>query len=112
MVSEDPVGPFTSDELLRAFRLVMSDEEAQALWQRLVATEKPSGGMQQGQTIHISSLSDDLLLLLSVESEDLRRKVEAFRRDQLGMPDPIEDENWQQRRLRLRHWLDTTDRIG
>lgn len=52
--------------------------------------------------------SDDLLLLMSVESEALREKVERFRHDELGYNDPAENAEWQRRRAALKKWLETS----
>ena len=102
---ENPFEPFTADEFIRAFRLVVSDDEARRLEQALA-----DSGIHTPATIGWG-WTDDLLLLLSVESEELRLKVERFRREDLHMNDPDEQKEWENRRAVLKEWLESKGRI-
>jgi hypothetical protein len=100
----NPFEPFTADEFVRALRLVATDDEEarrieQAFGERGTETARATGW----------GWSDDFLVLLSLESEELRLKVERFRREELHITDPAEQKRFEERRALLKHWLDTSD---
>jgi hypothetical protein len=100
--------PFTVQEYHQALRLFMPDAEASVLAQGMAGflidvPERTGGYPASGGFI-----SDDLLITLSLLSEELRDKVDRFRRDY----DPrygraADQEEWEARRAELKRLIDS-----
>lgn len=102
-----PDHPFSEQELFAVMRLFLSDGEA-----RDVAAEMMKGVTLSGETVDrahdptslsMSDFSFDTLVLLSLLSDDTRRKVEDWR-NRFGEPTEAEKQRWQVRRQELALW--------
>jgi hypothetical protein len=105
------IQPFTTDELYRAYRRIMPEAEAlelagsedEAPPQCLAAETKGLGY----RTLSSVTLADDTLTLLSLVSEELDAKVDAYRalwRE--GKPEsPEEKVEWASRRREIMVWI-------
>jgi len=87
----NPFEPFTAGEFVRALRLIVPDEEARqielAFGEGGTETEPASGW----------GWSEDFLVLLSLESEELRLKVERFRREELHITELDDETRFEER---------------
>jgi len=112
-----PTPLFSYQELLRVFRHLTSEPDAVAVARETAAAlaREPSVGparvSRDGLQYHVvsnSQLSDDVLALLSLESDELNAKVEEYRRAfRLGAPEtPDERDAWLRRRQELKKWAD------
>lgn len=80
---------FTFEEFYRALRRVMPEDEANRLARELAPDNRASAAEQgipselapigPSRVYGVSFISDDVLMLLSIESDDLQRKVERYR---------------------------------
>jgi hypothetical protein len=91
--------PFTEDEVRSAVRLIGTEEEASntALGFRL--------GMESGS----GDVTQDTLILLSLVSDDLARRVDAFRDRGRQLRPPEAEALWQARREAIQRLL--SDRV-
>jgi hypothetical protein len=102
---DDPF-PFTAAEYYRALRLFMSDAKASlmacGMAGELEELPEPVGYAASGGFI-----TDDLLIVLSLLSDELREKVDRYLMDfdaRYGRPD--EQQRWQERREELRKLIE------
>lgn len=102
----DPCGPFSGQELLLAFRFVMSETEAV----RLAKEWSPAGAADGLKESKLGSpdaedpgfaYSDDLLLLLSLVSDELDERVQRCRAEMGPGPDILDDIAWRERRATM-----------
>jgi hypothetical protein len=107
--------PFTVQEYHQALRLFMPDSQASVMAQGIAGLlddlPEPTGGYAVSGRIHFGSggfISDDLLIALSILSEELRDKVNRYRREY----DPrygreADQREWDARRAVLKRLLDS-----
>jgi hypothetical protein len=115
---------FTEQELLKVFRWVASESDAQVMARaatrgRLPGEEVRPKEQDQRTQPHAGKglafqpeptidLTEDTLVLLSLLSEETARKVERYRRAGRGERDatPDEQRQWEQRRALLKAWVE------
>lgn len=99
--------PFTYQELFEGLRRFFPDEEARQLATEAVTPSVPrTRGTQSGRSTEPQEtidFSQDLLIIMSLISDETRAKVEQWRR-RFGEPSPGEQAAWNQRRVELMEW--------
>lgn len=102
----DASRPFSGTELFSAFRLVMPEAEAAKHAQQW---SSPASGLAEfgspAENEVCVVFSDDVLLLLSLVSDELNEKVEAYRAELGPGPDILDDSQWRERRNEIREAL-------
>ena len=106
--------PFTYEECYRAFSRFLDEDSATELARSCVsATPEAGGRLHTDGDLRFSSVSntqltEDTLILLSLESPELDAKVRAYRvAFRLGVPEsPEEVAEWARRRTELKAWAD------
>ncbi|HEY5062916.1 MAG TPA: hypothetical protein VII52_15355 [Gemmatimonadaceae bacterium] len=79
--------PFTFDELFRAYRRVSSEDEARQMAESFVPEEPTNAGSTPEMSTLVFEtqqhvmLTDDTLILLALQSDEMRQKVETYRYD-------------------------------
>lgn len=106
--------PFTSDELLKAYRLLLPEAEARQLALASESHDETPAPTRYGalrfQPIPNSQLSDDTLVLLSLLSEATASKVRTYRtRLWGGSIPPDEETRWRKRVEELRELVAAED---
>jgi hypothetical protein len=94
--------PFSEDEMFRACRLLLSEADSRAIaagWAQ-IPSEEPEGNA------HGWLLNDDTAILLSLLSEDLQKRVEAF----WPLSDPAAKRAWDEKREMIRHAVEAEQR--
>lgn len=99
--------PFREAELVAAFSLVAPEDEARRLARDVLVPSvqlPPALGLRSPEPDELCSMvGEDVLLLLSLVSEDLNSRVAAFRREVDGSHD---EESWTQRQRDFRAKLE------
>ena len=80
--------PFTEDEIRAAVRLIGTDEEADATVL----------GVRMGSASGDGCLTQDTLILLSLLSDDLERRVDEYRAPGRRVRPPESEQDWLRRR--------------
>jgi hypothetical protein len=99
--------PFTERDFYLTLRVFMPDEEAHRIARAIV--EPPDWSKEESsawRTVGGVSISDDLLALMSVISDDLRAKVDRYRELDPRSKDPAEQTRWEERRAVARRVLE------
>jgi hypothetical protein len=101
----DPL-PFTVQEYHQALRLFMPDADASVMAQGmagLLDMPEPTGGY----SVSGGFISDDLLIVLSLLSEELRDKVDRYRQYDPRYGRAADQREWEARRAELKRLLDS-----
>ena len=103
--------PFHYDELYRVFLHTMSEEEASKMAHDALLeprADEPTKRGKRGLAYRSApnvTLTEDTLVLLSLESEDLDRRVREYRLAFRGGTESAEEAaEWQRRRAELEAW--------
>ena len=95
--------PFTYQELFHGLRVFFPEEEAHELAKQAVtaATRQSGTSVRPRESI---DFSQDLLIVMSLLSDETRDKVEQWRRWDGHEPTPEEQADWSRRREELIGW--------
>lgn len=96
------IQPFSEDELLAAFRVFLPDARAREVVEELLTSASHEEGFGRWRPADFISFDRDVLILLSIQSEETNAKVERYRR--LGGYEPTAEDqaDWESRRAELR----------
>jgi hypothetical protein len=112
--------PFTYDELFRVFQHLTTVAEAESMARAATSSSDLLGPEHKGRGLEYRaavslSLTNDTLILLSLLSKDVARKVELYRAAQRAGANETtaEAREWEERRRVIKAWADagypTTD---
>ena len=106
--------PFSYDELYMVLRRLMPEANAVALARAASSSVSDHGPVYRSRGLAYQPvtnvwLSDDTLILLSLESEELRARVERYRTEARdGQPEStVERTEWERRLAELKAWIDS-----
>lgn len=100
--------PFSYEELVEGLRRFFPDEQARELAREAAAP--PVSSAERGQPTTspqpqgVTDFSRDVLVVMSLMSDETRDKVEQWRRRGGREPSPAEQAEWNQRRAELMEW--------
>jgi hypothetical protein len=99
--------PFSERDLYLALRVLIADRAEAARLARAITAPPETGQASAGRgAVSGWVISDEILAVMSLLSDELREKVERYRRQFPGSQVPDEQQRWTTLRVEMKKWLD------